>query len=281
MSVVTRTAAAGTAQARAARKKHLHAYTSSSNASRVVASHDDKALSLLGRSQALGSNTTTGLGAPCASFAIVGVKHCIACTVGNVYVADGCRRLVAKEHTLGTPAARIASNRRQPPAKDAEVIAACATWPKSSATSPTPTGRCLVFSAPHMPPLPEGLALHIPTIRQPGPKVCGRPESQAHGTWKSHPRRHVLRPCCPYHHLVIWTFALPCSSVPRRPGLCDPCIPHQKSPLDAESPGCWAVPTPRSRHHTPYDTRTDPSQQSLTNDEFHCSGYTSPRMPFP
>lgn len=77
----------------------------------------------LGTTHAPGSNTTTGLGAPCA--------HCrrqCAALVGDVYSMSPMFVAVLVQrstHTLGTPAARIASNKRQPPALDAEAIAAC------------------------------------------------------------------------------------------------------------------------------------------------------------
>lgn len=141
-NVITRTVAAGTAQTRAARKKH--ACIAATQAAEWLRRMMTKPCLLLGRSQ------TTGLGAPCATFVITSVKH----SAGNIYVADVCRRLGAKEHTLGTPAARIASNKRQPPPKDVEAITAYVTWPKPLATSPTPIRRYLVLSAPLLTCLP-------------------------------------------------------------------------------------------------------------------------------
>lgn len=166
--------AAGTARARAARKKHACMHTVASWWLRrmmtkpcLVLSHDDRSWT------------------PCAAIAI-SVKKMVK---SPMFVA------VLAQRSLGKPAARIA-------ARDAEAITACATWPKPSAASPTPIAAawCSELLA-CFPCLPYCTAAcrhrkyRRSRIRQPGRKSADALSPKRTGPWKCYPRRyHVSDP---------------------------------------------------------------------------------------
>lgn len=163
--------------------------------------------------QAPGSHTTTGLAAPCARIAIILVQH-------SVLGKWPYRRCLSPSWRKGAPREARCKDRCQRCRGHRRLCyLAQALGDITNAHRPL----CGVQSSSHatvcFPCLPQ--VSRVPSQQNPTTwsQVCRRPQSQAHGTCKCHPRRyHVSRPSSPS---VTWTFGhldfrygLPCALHP-------------------------------------------------------------------